>query len=232
MPEGNASRLPPDLLVGVGDELIATSGRTYTTQQEYGDITVRGGAAGAGVLRRCHGARQGTQLSNLRATSSALPGSPSCRGGHGARQRAGQRLQDSDGRHRQPPSAAPRHARVPALRVIADPASIGMGIFVITCQNFSVPAALQSKNARAAAGPASVSQTAGQPAAAAAARPLLAAARPLLAAAHFVAAVTQQGGVAAEALGVLAADQRVLKHRACQVGALKGRACSAWGGGG
>ncbi|PSC69815.1 PDZ domain [Micractinium conductrix] len=39
--EGNAARLAPQ--IGVGDELIATSGMVYTSEQEYGEITVRGG---------------------------------------------------------------------------------------------------------------------------------------------------------------------------------------------
>lgn len=39
--EGNAARLAPE--INVGDELIATTGMTYTTEQDYGEIRVRGG---------------------------------------------------------------------------------------------------------------------------------------------------------------------------------------------
>ncbi|KAL4419627.1 hypothetical protein ABPG77_008568 [Micractinium sp. CCAP 211/92] len=39
--EGNAARLAPE--ISVGDELIATSGMVYTTEQEYQGNRVRGG---------------------------------------------------------------------------------------------------------------------------------------------------------------------------------------------
>ncbi|KAL4443216.1 hypothetical protein ABPG75_010971 [Micractinium tetrahymenae] len=39
--EGNAARLAPE--IGVGDELIATNGMVYTTEQEYQGNKVRGG---------------------------------------------------------------------------------------------------------------------------------------------------------------------------------------------
>ena len=41
VPDSNAARLAPQ--IGVGDELVATTGMTYTTAQEYQGNTVRGG---------------------------------------------------------------------------------------------------------------------------------------------------------------------------------------------
>lgn len=42
MPKGNAAEFAPEITVG--DELIATNGLTFTTEQVYNDNIVRGGA--------------------------------------------------------------------------------------------------------------------------------------------------------------------------------------------
>ena len=41
VPKGNAAELAPE--ISVGDELIATNGLTFTTEQVYNDNIVRGG---------------------------------------------------------------------------------------------------------------------------------------------------------------------------------------------
>ncbi len=49
MPKGNAAEMAPE--ISVGDELIATNGLTFTTEQVYNDNIVRGGETFK--LQRC-----------------------------------------------------------------------------------------------------------------------------------------------------------------------------------